>query len=74
VLVVMVVLVLLPVCCWRLQLTLTDAADVAPVAAFHSFIHSCYTCGRSSYKQRLPIPDAANSQLLLLLQLWLHML
>jgi hypothetical protein len=28
---------------------------------FHSFIHSCYTCGRSSYKQRLPIPDAANS-------------
>jgi hypothetical protein len=27
----------------------------------HSFIHSCYTCGRSSYKQRLPIPDAANS-------------
>jgi hypothetical protein len=27
----------------------------------YSFIHSCYTCGRSSYKQRLPIPDAANS-------------
>jgi hypothetical protein len=24
-----------------------------------SFIHSCYTCGRSSYKQRLPIPDLA---------------
>jgi hypothetical protein len=34
---------------------------VGAPAGEYSFIHSCYTCGRSSYKQRLPIPDAANS-------------
>jgi hypothetical protein len=37
------------------------SAALQPHKAHHSFIHSCYTCGRSSYKQRLPIPDAANS-------------
>jgi hypothetical protein len=28
-------------------------------AFIHSFIHSCYTCCRSSFEQRQPIPNAA---------------
>jgi hypothetical protein len=26
----------------------------------HSFIHSCYTCSRSSFEQRQPIPNATD--------------
>jgi hypothetical protein len=26
----------------------------------HSFIHLCYTCSRSSFEQRQPIPNAAD--------------
>jgi hypothetical protein len=28
----------------------------------HSFIHSCYTCSRSSFEQRQPIPNAADQR------------
>jgi hypothetical protein len=39
------------------QLDLCRMQAMVPHASAASFIHSCYTCSRSSFEQRQPIPN-----------------